>query len=114
MKVLWFANTPGLGQHYLNLKSVTGGWLTSLQAEIEKSPACTLGYAFYSDQKIKPFQFNGTSYFPVQRIAHHKRKRFYHRIAGKTEYDENINNFLSIVASFKPDIINIHGTENSF
>ena len=114
MKVLWFANTPGLGQHYLNLKSVTGGWITSLQAEMEKSAACTLGFAFYSDKKIAPFEFNGTSYFPVQRVAHHKRKRFYHRIAGKTEYDENINNFLNIVESFKPDIIHIHGTENSF
>jgi len=114
MKVLWFANTPGLGQHFLNLKSVTGGWITSLQAEMEKSTACKLGYVFYSDQKIAPFEFNGTSYFPVQRVAHRKRKRFFHRIAGKTEYDENINSFLSIVASFKPDIINIHGTENSF
>jgi glycosyltransferase involved in cell wall biosynthesis len=114
MKILWFANTPGLSQHYFNSKSVAGGWIASLQAEIEKSKKGNLGYVFYSDQKMEPFEFNGTAYFPVQRMAHHKGKRLLFRIAGKAEYDENVGNFLRVIEMFKPDIINVHGTENSF
>jgi len=114
LRILWFANTPGLSQHYFNSKSTAGGWLSSLQAEIEKSGRCKLGYVFYSDKKIEPFEFNGTSYFPVQRKAYHKGKRLLYRLAGKTEYDENVGNFLNIIKIFKPDIINVHGTENSF
>ena len=114
LRILWFANTPGLSQHYFNSTSIAGGWLSSLQAEIEKSGRCKLGYVFYSDKKIEPFEFNGTSYFPVQRKAYHKGKRLAYRLAGKTEYDENVGNFLHIIKVFKPDIINVHGTENSF
>lgn len=114
MRVLWFANTPGLSQHRFNGKSVAGGWLSSLQAEIEKSPDCQLGYVFYSDQQSEPFEFNNTRYFPVRRMGHHKRKRLLHRITGKTEYNENVGRFLKVIEMFEPDIINVHGTENSF
>jgi glycosyltransferase involved in cell wall biosynthesis len=114
MRVLWFANTPGLSQHRFNPNSVAGGWISSLQAEVEKVAQCRLGFVFYSDQKMDPFEYNGTAYFPVQRMAHQKSKRLFYRITGRTEYDENLSHFLRIIEMFKPDLINIHGTENSF
>ncbi len=114
IRVLWFANTPGLSQNYFNAKSTAGGWISSLQAEIEKSENCKLGYVFYTDRQIEPFEFNGTHYFPVQRLGSHKRKRLLHRVIVKTEYDENLQQFIRIIETFRPDIINVHGTENSF
>lgn len=114
LRVLWFSNTPGLGQAYLKKKVVGEGWITALQTEVEKLPEIELGYVFYSDNPIEPFVFNKTQYFPVQKINNTKIKRFLYRTIGKIEYEENIPFFLKIVEQFKPDLIHIQGTESPF
>jgi len=114
MKVLWFSNTPGLGKEYLKMNVFGEGWISALQSEIENSPEVELGFVFYSDQAIPPFQFNNTNYFPVQKIANTPGKRFLYRLTSKIEYRENVDAFVRIVEEFKPDIIHIQGTENPF
>jgi glycosyltransferase involved in cell wall biosynthesis len=114
LKILWFANTPGLSTNLGKKQSSAGGWISSLQAEIENTGQCELGFAFYSDQELSPFEYNRTTYYPIQRLARNKRYRLIQRILGKTEYNENLSRFLQIIESFKPDIIHVHGTENSF
>ena len=114
LRVLWFANTPGLSVNISKKQSSAGGWISSLQAEIENTGQCDLGFAFYSDQELSPFDYNRTKYYPIQRLGHNKRLRLIQRILGKTEYKENLSRFLQIVEDFKPDIIQVHGTENSF
>ena len=114
MKVLWFSNTPGLGKEYLKMSVFGEGWISALQSEIENSPSIELGYVFYSDNAIPPFQFNKTKYFPVQKIANTRSKRLLYRLTSKIEYRENVDAFVRIVEEFKPDIIHIQGTENPF
>jgi glycosyltransferase involved in cell wall biosynthesis len=113
-RILWFSNTPGSGQHYLDKKVYGEGWISSLQTEVENNPACKLGFAFYNDEDLEPFEFNRTSYFPVRRLASTKNKRLLYRFIGKTEKDENVQNFLRIAERFEPDLIHIQGTENPF
>jgi glycosyltransferase involved in cell wall biosynthesis len=114
LRVLWFANTPGLSQHHLNLNISGGGWISALHKEVENSLEVELGFVFYSDSHLDPFTLNQTIYFPVRKIGFNKQKRLLHRITGRTEYEENLPGFLQIIKDFKPDIIHVHGTENSF
>jgi glycosyltransferase involved in cell wall biosynthesis len=114
LRVLWFANTPGLSTNLSKKQSTAGGWISALQTEIENAGQCDLAFAFYSDQDLSPFEFNRTKYYPIQRLARNKKSRLMQRILGKTEYDENLSRFLQIIEDFKPDIIQVHGTENSF
>ena len=114
MRVLWFANTPGLSQHHLNNKISGGGWISSLQSAVENSSGIELGFVFYHDGVLTPFTGGKTHYYPVRKIGFSKKKRMLHRITRKTEYQENLADFLRIVKDFRPDIIHVHGTENSF
>src|SRR5580698_11343483 len=111
MRVLWFANTPGLSAGYLKISLAAGGWISSLQRVVEAVPEIQLGFVFYTEQAMVPFEYGGTSYFPVQPLGSSKGKRLVNRVAGKAETDENLPVFLRVIEQFKPDIIHVHGTE---
>jgi glycosyltransferase involved in cell wall biosynthesis len=114
LRVLWFANTPGLSANILTKDVMMTGWISSLQTVVEDIPDCDLGYVFYCEGPMAPFEYGKTRYFPVQKLGNSKRKRLMHRLAGRTEYDENVPNFLKIIKEFQPDIIHVHGTEAPF
>src|SRR5579863_5361708 len=110
MRVLWFANTPGLGVGYLKISLAVGGWIASLQRVVEGLEECHLGFAFYNEQAMEPFEHGRTWYYPVQPLGRSKRKRLMNRVMGKAETDENLAAFLRAIELFKPDIIHVHGT----
>ena len=114
MRVLWFANTPGLSASHLKISHAGGGWISSLQSVVEERVDCQLGFVFYSDEQVAPFEYGKTWYYPVQRLGSNKKKRLMNRIMGRAEYDENLPHFLKAVELFRPDIIHVHGTEFSF
>jgi glycosyltransferase involved in cell wall biosynthesis len=114
MRVLWFANTPGLSAGYLKISLAAGGWISALQQAVEAVPACQLGFVFYAEQAMAPFEYGKTWYYPVQPLGSGKRKRLMNRIAGRAETDENLPAFLRAVEQFKPDVIHVHGTEFPF
>ena len=114
MRVLWFANTPGLSVEYLKISLAVGGWISSLQNVVEADPEIQLGFVCYVEQSMAPFEHGGTWYFPVQPLGSSKRKRLANRIRGKVERDENMPAFLRAIEQFKPDIIHVHGTEFPF
>lgn len=112
MKVLWFSNTPALGQEYLNqqLKG-TGGWMAaldkSMQEEVELSVAFTYPYP------IEPFRYGKTKYYPVYTgniVIENLKQRWLNKV-----YDKDfLPDYLKVIETVKPDIIHIYGTENSF
>ncbi|QOJ30193.1 MAG: glycosyltransferase [Ignavibacteriales bacterium] len=114
MKVLWFSNSPALGSEYLNegfqIKG-TGGWIYSLNKELQNH--IDLSVAFHYPYKKREFAVEKTSYFPIYTgniIIEALRKRFFNVV-----YDlEYTLKYLNIINFLKPDIIHIHGTENSF
>lgn len=112
MKVLWFSNTPALGQEYLNQQSKgTGGWMAaldkSMQEEVELSIAFTYPYP------IELFKHGKTMYYPVYTgniVVGNLKQRWLNKV-----YDTDfLTQYLKIIDEVKPDIIHIHGTENSF
>jgi glycosyltransferase involved in cell wall biosynthesis len=116
LRVLWFANTPGLSAKNVRVGVPVGGagWIASLQTVVEDKTDCQLGFVFYSEEALEPFEYGKTWYFPVVKLGKNKRERMMNRITRRTEYDENVVNFLRAVELFKPDIIHVHGTEYSF
>ena len=114
MRVLWFANTPGLSAGHLGISLAAGGWISSLQQVVEGVEECELGFVFYSEREMGPFEYGKTWYFPVQPLGSSKRKRLVNRLTGKAESDENLGAFLRAVEQFKPDVIHVHGTEFPF
>ncbi|HLI92269.1 MAG TPA: hypothetical protein VKU83_01610, partial [Puia sp.] len=114
VRALWFANTPGLSAGHLGLSFSGGGWISSLQREVEAEQACQLGFVFYAEKAMAPFEYGRTWYFPVQPLGSNKRKRLVNRLTRRAESDENLAAWLRAIDEFKPDIIHVHGTEFSF
>lgn len=114
MRVLWFANTPGLSASYLKISLAAGGWISSLQQVVEGVERCQLGFVFYTEQAMTPFEYGRTWYYPVQPLGSSKRKRLVNRVGGRAETDENLPAFLRAIELFRPDIIHVHGTEFPF
>jgi glycosyltransferase involved in cell wall biosynthesis len=114
IRVLWFANTPGLSAGYLKISLAAGGWISALQQAVEAVPECQLGFVFYTGQTMEPFEYGKTWYYPVRPLGKSKRTRLLNRIKGRAETDENLPVFLKAIEQFKPDLIHVHGTEFPF
>jgi glycosyltransferase involved in cell wall biosynthesis len=115
LRVLWFTNTPSLSAKYLNNKSIGGGWIGSLEAELSNIQAIELGISFNYEQELKAFSINKTTYFPIH-IASPKGKikNFLYRWTKPILNESNIHPYLHVINEFKPDIIHIFGTEGVF
>lgn len=115
MRVLWFTNTASLSADYLNDKSIGGGWIVSLEAKLSRIPSIELGISFNVDQKIKPFTLNKTQYYPVHiQSPKGKIKQVISRWTKRIQDENNIQPYLDIIHEFKPDVIQIFGTEGVF
>jgi glycosyltransferase involved in cell wall biosynthesis len=114
MKVLWFSNTPALGVDYIN-KDVaiqgTGGWMYALNKDIQDE--IELSVAFHYPYSIPKFTYQTTNYFPMYTgniVVQNLKKR----VIGKAYDQDFLNDYLKVIEEVNPDIIHIHGTENSF
>lgn len=115
MKVLWFTNTPCSAVEKLGMKNNYGGWLRSLEEELNKKPEIDLAICFYSYKNIDAFQYNGTSFYPVHRKGKKsKLKRMYKRFVPGNNDEQEIRKLLKVIDNFKPDVIHVHGTEDNF
>jgi len=114
MKVLWFSNSYALGGDFINKDNSTkgtGGWMYALNAAIQSEVELSL--VFHYPYNISNFQYQKTNYFPVYTgniIVENFKQRFWGKV-----YDEDfLESYLKIIHEVNPDIIHIHGTENSF
>ena len=114
MRIMWFCNTPSLASDYLGTYGES--WIKSLQAYFEENNI-QLGVTFFFHKNIKPFELNGTKYFPIYRKANKtKIKKTINRLRSsfKPYLEFDAKECLSYVEAFNPDIIHIQGTENPF
>ncbi len=116
MRVLWFSLSPCGSMRRDNTCRVIQGWLISLEDELKKNPMVDLHVAYFASQKEKPFVYDGVTYYP---IGYDKRpnpiKRFVNSRRTIAEVDkERIPWMLNVIEQCQPDIIHIHGSEESF
>lgn len=121
MKVLWFSPNSC---SYLPVKYDKrrkgyngGGWTTSLQQELAKREGVTLGVCFIADGQPERVEQDGVVYYPV---PNHK-KPFKDKLLDLIHYrdvrrDEvvwphYIEHFKRVISDFKPDVIEVFGSE---
>ena len=114
IRVLWFSNTPALGNEMLSRESKirgTGGWMGALN-EIMKTQV-DLHIAFHYPYKKESFNYRNTHFYPIY-TGNIFFKLIINRIYSDVPDDKYLDPYLKIIHEVKPDIIHIHGTENSF
>ena len=117
MRVLWFTNTPcnyiaSGGYH-------GGGWMTALQGVILKNSYenIELGISFCMDEQPSKVVQEGVTYYPVpQHIKPVKDKIvdiIYHKDERRDEilWQHYINHFKKVIEDFKPDVVEVFGSE---
>lgn len=108
MKILWFTTGPCDSMN--NKKQITCGWIASLEQELIKISDVDLSVAFYSEEKLAPFEYNNVHYYPIKKT---RIERILIRIFSKVSY-KYLPDYISIIEKVKPDVIHIHGTEGEF
>lgn len=113
MKVLWFSPTPSLMVISEN-GNPGGGWIHSLEQLVRNTKQIDLGLAFfnYTDKVIKT-KVKDNIYYQIPFEKGSVRK-FVNRHLGKIDTSSDTKYLLEVIEDFKPDLIQIFGTEGSF
>lgn len=116
MKVLWFSLSPCGSLRRNNTKRVIQGWMISLEDALKQDTDIDLEVAYFSDKKEDAFTYDGVKYHPM----YIKRgSRFIAKFFNTYRTTESIDKqakaiMLEVVRQSSPDLIHIHGTEQSF
>lgn len=106
MKVLWFSPTPSLFVPQSNSHN-GGGWVASLEQIVSKADDIRLGVAFEYGSDNKKYERGSTSYYIIN-----NQKKVWQR---SSDYERvKIKRCLEIIEDYKPDLIQIFGSENYF
>lgn len=109
MRVLWFSVTPSLFNPYSNTHN-GGGWIASLEQIVRGLPEVELGIAFYFRSDCNVYENDGVKYYTLPNDSRGPLAKWW-----KPEKAEiRVNRYLKIIDDFKPDIIQIFGSENDF
>lgn len=111
MKILWFTNTPSKGEEQLACFTTSGGWIKSLDSRIQNQ--VELHVAFHYSKKMPPFNYGSTMYYPIG-PKFGIISKILERLNVPSNPAEYQDAYLEIIEKVKPDIIHIHGSENSF
>jgi glycosyltransferase involved in cell wall biosynthesis len=112
MKVLWFTNIPVIVDDNLKLTNKSGFWMTSL-AKVLKDDNVELHIAFYA-RDIEIISSNKNIHYHPMRYMNRNKIILKNLLNIGFFEDDDIPNYLNIIAEVKPDIIHIHGSENPF
>lgn len=95
MRVLWFSPTPSLYSSYSNSHN-GGGWISSLEQIVRSVNDISLGVAFKLDGQKPKNIIDDVTYYCIDSKSN------------------GVQKYIEIIDDFKPDIIQIFGSENEF
>lgn len=95
MRVLWFSPTPSLYSSYSNSHN-GGGWISSLEQMVRSVNDISLGVAFKLDGQKPKNIIDDVTYYCIDSKSN------------------GVQKYIEIIDDFKPDIIQIFGSENEF
>lgn len=112
MRVLWFSITPA---RYGKYASNGGGWIESLQRVVAEIHEIELGIAFVSQESSVPpvVEQDGVTYYPMQ-MHRNMLQRWYDKWTYRQIDAVTIRKSLEVVAQFKPDVVQVFGSEWCF
>lgn len=121
MRVLWIG---GFGLKVQNPKIKSsyngGGWLASLQKEIIKCSEVTLGIAFCRDSASQKVMQDGIPHYVVPNYHKSKKEKVGDLLhiqdvtRDEIQWGHYENEFKKVIEDFKPDVIQIFGSEFYF
>lgn len=107
MRVLWFSVIEPNGYDSTNFHN-GGGWISSLEDEFIKKKI-DLGISFLTSKKIRNVSSSNVKYFPII-----KDNSIFNKFIPKINLNSNLSYLKKckeIIDSFKPDIIQVFGSE---
>ena len=113
MRILWFTNTPSNYKIEKNGYN-GGGWISSLEDEIIKQENIELAISFILPNEEFKITQNNVTYYPISLTIPNKFIALKRIVNESAELKENIDKYIEVVNDFKPDIIEIFGSEQSF
>ena len=119
MRVLWFATNPGC---YNNIYTSNtgyngGGWMSSMQHAIEEHSNISLGIAFSMEYQPWKAEQHNTTYYPIPNYRKPLKDKFLDVIKhndftrDEIAWPYYISHFKKIINDFKPDVIEVFGSE---
>lgn len=117
MRILWFTNTPSLYNHG-NQNNHGGGWIESLQKLINTKTEISLGVCFFFEKEISNNKVveGSTTYYPIKTIKNNNlMTKLHNNLTSNVGSERKIlPDLINVIEDFKPDLINIFGTEKLF
>lgn len=103
MKILWIANMvlPKLAEHLHIKHGASGTWMYDISDRLSKMPSVELAIACVYGKEFAKYEVDGTTFYCLP--GNGKNMLFYDKSYKKI--------WQNIYEDFKPDIVNIHGTE---
>jgi glycosyltransferase involved in cell wall biosynthesis len=114
MRILWFTNTSSLYKNFSKHYYHGGGWIESLERIISQSDAVELAISFFHQTDEARHVQDKVTYYPIRKPKKNSVGRFFQNWSGKITEDSHIEKFKSVIADFKPDLIQVFGTEGPF
>lgn len=116
MKVLWFSLSPCGSLRRNNTKRVIQGWMISLEDALKQNTDIELEVAYFSNKEEKAFTYDGVKYYPmyIKRGSGILAKIIETYRTTKAIDKQAKAVMLDVVKQSTPDLIHIHGTEQSF
>lgn len=108
MRILWFSPTPLLYCSHSNSHN-GGGWIASLESIVREVEEVELGVAFMHAGASFNDKRDGVSYYSITP----QKKSLADKLLRKSS-KSCVTKYLKIVDDFKPDLIQIFGSENDF
>lgn len=115
MRVLWFTNSPC--GYTANGGQFGGGWMIALQNEIIKQEAIILGISFCMDGQPVKVEQEKVTYYPVPYHVKSKKNKIIDLISYRDVtrdeilWHHYINHFKKVIEDFKPDVVEVFGSE---
>src|SRR5687767_9510846 len=110
MRILWFTPTSSQydkGSHYYN----GGGWVESLEQIFREQSGIELGISFFHDVDFIKKETGTVTYYPIRRVQKGNLNKLITNWACTIESDTYIKKFIEVINDFKPDVIQVFGTE---
>lgn len=109
MRILWFSITPSLFNPRSNGYN-GGGWIASLEQIVRENKNIELGVAFHFPDSSFKYHNDGVTYYPIMS----ENSSLAGKIFKKNDKNINVAKYLKIIEDFRPDLIQIFGSENDF
>lgn len=119
MRVLWFTNSPS---NYVVEKNPYngGGWISSLENELKKHGDIDLAISFLMANQPQKKVEDRVTYYPIQFEQYSWKSKFSSKFHindfsyEKREWSKFFKPMQDVISDFKPDIIEIFGSELPF